>query len=176
MFIPWSSCCSSSAPLSLSRPSVYSKWCLMIRSNSLKTLYQPYAISAAKLIYDSAAPAQPHCVVLRRTSVNLRTWRIETTSIGKAPNARPIKLIHLTVFRYPRSFEKGIRKCATLLSNIGGWCEWWTIVASVRPKSSRNWINLRGSTCPSGTRRSFFRFMAVRSFHESESSFDLDVW
>ena len=58
----------------------------------------------AKLIYDSAAPAQPHCVVLRRTLINLQTRPIETTSIGKAPDARPIKLIRLTVLRYPRSF------------------------------------------------------------------------
>ena len=108
MFRPWSSCCSSSAPLSLSRPSVYSKWCLTIRPNSPKMLYRPYAISASKLIYDCAAPAQTHCVVLRRTSVNLRTQRIQPTSIGKVPDARLIKLIRLTVLRYRRSFQKAI--------------------------------------------------------------------
>ena len=49
-------------------------------------------------------------------------------------------------------------------------------LTTVRSKSSRNWINLRGNTHPSDTRRSFFRFMAVRSFHKSESSCDLNVW
>ena len=106
---PWSSCCSSSASHSRSRPSLYSKWCPE-RTYARRSAFQAKRRSTdeEKSIYDSAAPAAT-CFSAKK--FNLWTWNIKTTSIRTVPDALPIKLTRLTAFRHLRSFQKAIKMC-----------------------------------------------------------------